>query len=94
MLPQPVGLEKLKLNLFFMRGASTYIIIFIKYALNIDLCPDTYKLICVKLGRILGTTKFCSLILVWVMLMFTQGHCVMGKIQLAQLVSCKVAGSN
>ena len=45
-----------------------------KYAINIVLCLDACKLICLKLGMMLNTTWLYSLIAIGMTLMFTQGH--------------------
>ena len=45
--------------------------------LDIIVCQGTFKLICLKFGVMLNTTKLYSLIPVWMTLMFTQGHRVM-----------------
>ena len=59
-----------------------------KYRFNIVLCRDTYELICFKLGMMSlqfdYTTKLYSLI-------FTQGHRVTGKLELAQSLCFNVA---
>ena len=41
-----------------------------------------------------NTIKLCSLIAVWMTMMFTQGHRVMGQLELLQSFYCKVAGSS
>ena len=55
MLPHPVGLLKLILNLVC---TSQIQIDFVKHTFNIVLCEDTRESICFKLG-VLNTTKFC-----------------------------------
>ena len=67
---------------------------FIKYALNIIMCPDTCEPICFKLGMMLNTTKRYSLIPVWMASIFTQDHSVMRKLELVQSWCSKVAWSN
>ena len=59
MLPQPVGLLKLMLNLFCTsntQGREICRCEFIKYTINIVLCLDTCEQICFKLGMMLGAT--------------------------------------
>ena len=54
MLPQPVGLLKLMLNLFFIidiQGRELCWHDFMKYPYNIVLCQDTCELICFKLAQ-------------------------------------------
>ena len=53
------------------------------------LCLDTCELICFKLGVMLDMTRLDSLIPVWMTLMFTQGHRIMGKLELWQSFCCK-----
>ena len=60
MLPQPFGLLKLMLTLFckiYFQGRELYKADFRKCTFNIGLCPDTYKLICSKLGSTLNTSQ-------------------------------------
>ena len=64
-----------------------------KYIFNIIMCLDTSEPICFKLN-VINTTKFYSLIPVWMTLMFTQGHRIMGKLELVQSFCCKVAWRN
>ena len=65
-----------------------------KYLFNIVMCQDTSEPTCFKLGMMLDTPKLNSLIPVWMTLMFTQGHRVTGKLELAQSICRKVALSN
>ena len=46
---------------------------------------------CFKLGMMLSATKFYGLIPVWMTLISTQGHSVMGKLELEQSFCCKMA---
>ena len=66
MLPQPVGLLKFMLNLFlqvvFKGENSADVILLYDYAFNVVMCWDTCLPICFKLGIMLDTTKFYSLI--------------------------------
>ena len=54
------------------------------------MCQDTCELFCFKLDMMLDRTRLYSLILVCMTLMFTQGHRVIGKLELVQLFCCKV----
>ena len=67
---------------------------FMKYMFSIVVCWDTCELICFKLGLMLSATKLYSLVPDWMTMMFTQGHMVMGKLELGQSFCCKVAWSN
>ena len=58
------------------------------------MCQDTCEPICFRLGMMLNTTKVCCFIPVWMTLIFTQGHRVMGKVDLVQSFCCKVTWSN
>ena len=58
------------------------------------MCEDTYEWICFKLVVMLNSTKLYSLIPVWMTMIFTQGHRVMGKLEHVQSFCCKVAWSN
>ena len=71
-LPQPVDLLKLVLNLFCtsnMQGRELCWHDFMKYVFNIVMCQDTWLLIWFKFGVMLNITKLYSLILVWMTLM-------------------------
>ena len=50
------------------------------FIINIVTCQETYGPICLKLGMLLDTTKLCTLIPVWMTLVFTQGHRVTGNL--------------
>ena len=63
-------------RLIFKGDNCTYIIFFIKYALNIGLGPDTCEVICFKLGLMLDTNKFYCIIPAWMTITFTQGHSI------------------
>ena len=106
-LPQPVGLLKLLLNLVFtikiqMRKHCWWCFIFYgggkkkkkKKYIYMGVCQDTCELIWFKHGMMLDRTKVCSMIPVLMILKFTQGHRVMGKLELVQSVCCEVAWSN
>ena len=92
-LPQPVGLLKLMLNLFCT-----------EYSWEIALLAWFYKIyflyrpvcepICLKLGMRLHTTKLYSLIPVWLNVMLTQDHRLLGKLELVQALCGKAAWSN
>ena len=59
MLPQPVGLSKLRLNLICTSTIQRRELCrrdFTKFRMNIILCQDTGELICFKLGMMLDTT--------------------------------------
>ena len=85
LLPHPVRL--LKLLLFFARvilkgESSAGVIFFSKYTIIIVMCQDPCEPFCFRSGMMLYTTTLCSLISVWLTLMFTQGHRVTGKLEL------------
>ena len=61
-----------------------------KFTFNLVMCQDTCELICFKLGMVLNTAKLYSLILVWIDLMFTPGHRVTGKLELADTLLQKL----
>ena len=65
-----------------------------KYTFNIVKCRNSCEPIWFKLRRMQNTTKLYSWILVWMTLIFTQGHRVSGKVELVQLLCCKVTWSN
>ena len=65
-----------------------------KYTIYSVLCQDTCEPICFKLSIMLDMTQLYSLISVWMILMFTQGHRVMGKLECVQPVCRKIAWSN
>ena len=67
---------------------------FMKYMIYIILHQDTCEPMFFKFGTMLGMTKVYSFIPVWTTLMFTQGHRVMGKLELVQSFCCKIAWSN
>ena len=67
---------------------------FMKYMFNSILCRDTCEVICLKLNMMLNMTKLYSLISVWMTLMFTLGHSLVGKVGRVQSFCCKVAGRN
>ena len=103
MLPQLLGLLKLMLNLFCtstIQGRELCGHDFVKYSINIlqrrDTCePICFRrLICFKLGMVLDMTKLCSLIPVWMILMFPQVHRVLGKLDLVQSFCWKFACSD
>ena len=62
-----------------------------KYTFIIVMYQDTCEPVCFKLGVMLNTTKFYSLIPLLMTLMFTQGHRDRGKLELVQSFCCKVA---
>ena len=75
MLPCPVGLFKLILNLFCWtdtEGRQLYLSDFIEHS-DIGLCSDACEPILFKHGMTLDTTKFYSLISVWMILTSSQG---------------------
>ena len=81
MLPHPVGLLKLMLNLVCTcKGMNS------ADGTNIFLCWGTCESICFKLGTMLDTTKLNTLIPIWMTLLFTQGHRVMAKPEFVQLL--------
>ena len=95
MLPQPVGLLKLMQKWFAqVQGRELCSHKFLKYMFDIVMCQDTCIQMCVKLGMILNSTKFYSLIPEWMTLMCTQGHRVTGKLELVQSFCGKDAWSN
>ena len=86
-MPQHVGLLKLMLNYFCGKYYPRRKLCWqncIEFTINILLCQDTYEPIHFKLGMLLDMTKLYSLISVWMTMMFTQGHKVMGKLELVQ----------
>ena len=54
-----------------------------KYTFDIVMCQDACQPLCFKLAMMLNTTKLYSLIPVSMALMFTQGHGITGKLELA-----------
>ena len=81
---QPVGLLKLLLKFVCtstVQGRELCWHDFVTYTTNIVQCQDTCELICfnVNLSTMLNMTKLYSLIPVWMTLMYTQDHRVMGK---------------
>ena len=97
MLPQPVGLLKLMRKLFCtsnIQGRELCWHDFMTYMFNIVMYRDTCDPICFKLGMMLHTTKLYCLIPVWMTLMFSQGHRIIGKLELVQSFCYKVAWSN
>ena len=73
------------------KGENSADLIFMKYTFNISVCRETCEPTCFKLSMVLDTTELYSLIPVLMTLMFTQGHRVMGKLEIMQLFYCKVA---
>ena len=67
---------------------------FMKYTFHIIMCQDACELIWLKLCLMLNTAKLCFLFVVWMILMFIQGHRVTGKLELVQSFCCKVAWSS
>ena len=97
MLSQPAGSLKLLLHLFCIsttQGRELCWRDFMTYTFGIVVCQDTCEPICFKLGVMLNTTEVCSLILVWIIVSFSQSHWVMGKLELEQSFCCKVEWSN
>ena len=96
-LPNLLGLLKLMLNLLcpiIFKGEKSEDIFFFKYTFYIVLWKDIYEWICFKPGMVLYTTKLYSKIPVWMILMFTQGYRVTGKLELVRSFCCEVAWSN
>ena len=65
MMPRLVGLMKFILNVFvqvIFKGESSIDVIFTKYTFHIVICEGILEPICFKLGMMLGTTNFYSLI--------------------------------
>ena len=58
------------------------------------MCLDTSEPICFKLGMMLFATELHSLIPVWITLIVTQGHRVMGKLEFKHSFLSKIAWSN
>ena len=97
LLAHPVGLLKLMLNLFCTSNIQEKELCwrdFIKYMINIVVCRDACEPICFKLDVMLGMTKLYNLIPVWMTLVFTQGHRIMGKLEFELPLFRKVALSN
>ena len=93
-LPQPFGLLKLMLNIFCtnnIQGRELCCCNCVKYTFHIILCQDTCEAICFKLDIMLNVTTLYSVIPVWMTLMFTQCHRVVGKLELVQSLCCKVS---
>ena len=57
------------------------------------MCQDTCEPIWFKRGMMINTNKLYSMIPVWMMLMFTQGHRDTGKLEPVQSFCYKVAWS-
>ena len=97
LLSQPVGFLKLMLNSFstsIIEGRELCWCGCMKYAFNIVMCQDTCEPICFKLGVMLNTAEFYSLIPVWMILVFTQGQRVAGNRDLVQSFCCEAAWGN
>ena len=65
-----------------------------KYTFNIMLYQDTFEPICFKPLMVLNTTELYSSTRVRMALVNTQGHSVVGKLVLVQLICCKIARSH
>ena len=76
------------------KGENSSYVILLEYTFSTGLHPDTYEPISFKLGTILDTTKFCSMIPVRMTLIFIQGHSVTEKLGRVLSFCCKVALSN
>ena len=76
--------------IYFKREKSVYVILQ-KILLALVRAGTFVNQFVSELDMMLGTTKLCTLISVLTTLTFTQGHGVMGKLELVQSFCCKVA---
>ena len=77
-----------------IQGREVYWCDLMKYMFNMSMWQNTCETICFKLGMMLHTTMLYGLILVWMTLMFTQGHRITGRLELVKSLCCKIAWSN